>query len=337
MKGTKLIAISLLVSIVLSLAFTQSVSAPTKPSIRCVPIYYTGKAGFYIYVAFYMFDAGQPYVDNTDVFAWQIQIVWDNTLLEATPSDIIAGTFLDSPRVGPWGVLTDDADAGTNIVWVSDGSKYGTPGAWGGKIVIQDDYHSEIATVSAQNGNQLTLSANLVNSYTMAAHGGAYPWPTLTPSAVQTASNRLLFGRTTNGVVPGKSGNGLLATVRFRIKASGTCIIDMDQLTLGQYTFIRTSQGTILGDAPSIGDNGDPGYWQSELLKQSGQLMPPWQEDLNADGDVGVFDLASVGLKWGAGPGYSGPEDINKDGYVNIADLSAVSIKYETYANTQSG
>jgi len=103
-------------------------------------------------------DAGEHLVDDTDVYAWQAMVIWDSSLLDITAFDVTFGDFMDAPRIGSWGILTQDAPAGQNVVNVTDGFKFATPGAWGGRVVIEDASNSEENEVVAQDGNRLTLS-----------------------------------------------------------------------------------------------------------------------------------------------------------------------------------
>jgi len=335
MRGREKIAIISLFILLSSLGFTKLGSAQSdRPTLRFEPTYYTGRAGSTFTAKVYIQDAGEYLVDNTEVYAYQVMPRWDSSLLDITDLDVTFGDFMDTPRIGSWGILTQDAPAGQDIVYVTDGSKFANPGAWGALVLIQDDSNSEYKKVVDQSGGQLTLNATLAHSYTMAAGGGAYPWPTLTRSAVPgpAPASRITVGETTNGPCPGVSGSGLLFTLTFTVKAEGTTTIDIDAPTFGAFTYIVNTIGEFLGDDPS--GSGDPGYYQSELYKESGYFILPWVEDFNGDGSIDIFDLASVALRWGetGAPGWI-PEDLDDDGDIDIVDLSMVSIKFGAYAN----
>ncbi|NIO70313.1 MAG: hypothetical protein GTO14_05910, partial [Anaerolineales bacterium] len=208
--------------------------------------------------------------ESTEAYAWQVMMSWDNTVLDIDDAGLTFGDFMDVPRIGPWGELTADADAGQNIVNVVDGTRFATPGAWGGEVLIQDDFNSETKIVVSQDGNQLTLQSNLANSYTVAAGGGAYPRPTLTPGyAVGPAGNRVLVGQTTQGVPPGVSGSGLLCTLAFDVLATGDTVLDINDPFVGDQTFITNS-------GPAFDVIGDE---SGELNKESGYFsnvgVPP--------------------------------------------------------------
>ena len=59
------------------------------------------------------------------------------------------------PRVGYWGVLTEDAPAGQKIVKVTDGSKF----VAGVAVLIEDDSDNEVASIM---GNRLTMKYDIV-------------------------------------------------------------------------------------------------------------------------------------------------------------------------------
>jgi hypothetical protein len=329
----KNICITVIMSILLSLAFINigSTQTPEKPTIRIEPTNYTGRIGSSFDVKISIYDAGEYLVEDTDVYSWQVLVTWSNTVLDIDDT-VTFGDFMDVPRIGPWGSLTADAASGQNIVNVGDGSKFAIPGAWGGEVLIQDDFNSETNIVTSQDGNQLTLQNNLAHTYTVAAGGGAYPWPDLTPGAtIGPYRNRIMIGQTTTGAPPGVSGSGWLCTLTFYVLSESTTTLDIDSQYMGDQTYITNTLGALLGDEPSGG--GDPGWFQAELFKDSGYFILPWDEDFDGDGAIDIFDLSSVALAWGEGPGYAGPEDINGDGYVTVDDLTMVSTKFGIYAN----
>ncbi len=335
MRRIKNTGIVVLLSLLLSVAFINlaSTQPPTKPTMKIEPTDYTGRIGSSFEVKFNIYDAGIPLVDNTDVYAWQVMMTWDNTKLDIVDAGITWGTFMDVPRIGPWGALTADAAAGQNIINVADGSKFAIPGGWGGLVLIQDDFNSETNTVASQDGNQLTLQSNLVNSYSVAAGGGCYPWPTLAPGyAVGPSRNRVLVGQATSGAPPGVSGSGWLCSLTFKVLAESATTLDIDGQYVGDQTYITNTLGEVLGDAAS--GSGDPGYWQAELFKENGYYVLPWDTDLNGDGAIDIFDLSSVALQWGwSGTPGSIPEDVNGDGEVTVDDLTLVSKEFGVYAN----
>ncbi|UCD40355.1 MAG: hypothetical protein JSV87_02140, partial [Candidatus Bathyarchaeota archaeon] len=216
--------------------------------------------------------ADAEYNEGTDVYAWQVLMTWNNTLLDI--DDMVTwGDFMDIPRVGPWGLLQTDAAAGQNITDVIDGSAFINPTGWGGKVLIQDAFNSEINTVALQEGNRLTLQNNLANTYTTAAGGGVYPWPNLLSSCVvNPARNRIVAGVCTLGSVPGVSGSGLLCTLTFEVLAVGDTALDINAPFLGEtQTYIINSNLDTLGD--EVG----------ELVKLSGHFcnLGPAQCDLS--------------------------------------------------------
>jgi hypothetical protein len=328
MKENIEVSICLLSILLLSLALIDFGSADVRPTMKVEPTNYVAGVGDSFDVGVYIYDA--DYVAGSDVCAWQVTMFWDSSILQIGTA-ATWGDFMDVPRIGPWGALLFDADAGETTVSVTDGSKFNYPSVWGGKVLIQDDSNSEINYVTDVSGTQITLQDPLAHTYAVADGAGIYPWPILTPSYKVTSGNRVVAGQTTMGPCPGVSGSGLLATLTFTVLAEGESALDIDHSLLGQYTFIQNTIGEYLGDDPS--GAGDPGNWQSEMYKGSGNLILPWDEDLNADGTVDIFDLCSVALKFGEGPGYVGPEDIDGDGYVNLVDLTLVSVKYGIYAN----
>lgn len=316
MKVTRNLCTLLLLSSLLSLAFINLGSAPTLPAFKVEPTYYTGRTGGTFYVNINVYDA--DYDLHTDVYAYQVCMAWDPLVVDIDDV-VIWGDFLDAPRVGPWGLLTAEAAAVQKIVNVADGSKFDPNYV----VLIEDDSNSEWNEIASVAGNQLTMKNNLAHTYTMAAGGGAYPKPDLTPTQdIRHDTGRIMCGQTTNGPAPGAQGNGWLCTLKFHILDEVETALDIDHPVLGQYTFLINHLGETLGDQTG------------ELIKESGYFILPLDEDLNADGVVDIFDLSSVALKFGetGSPGWI-PEDINGDGYVNVIDLTLVSLQYGTYAN----
>jgi hypothetical protein len=331
MKENIEVSICLLSILLLSLALIDFGSADVRPTMKVEPTNYVVGVGDSFDVGVYIYDC--DYYEGDDVYAWQVCLTWDPAVL-AIGSAGTWGDFMDVPRVGPWGALLFNAPAGQDIVNVTDGSKFVEPSVWGGKVLIQDDSNSEINYVSEISGTMITLENNLAHTYTVAAGAGVYPWPTLTPSydLGGTPYNRVIAGQTTNGAPPGVSGSGWLATFTFTKVDEGESALDIDNSFLGKFTYIQNTIGEYLGDDPS--EAGDPGNWQSELYKESGYLILPWDEDFNADGAIDIFDLCSVAVHFGdtGSPGWI-PADINDDGTIDILDLTLVSIKYGIYAN----
>jgi hypothetical protein len=330
MKAKRYVSTVLLVSLFLSLAFVNSTSAQIKPTIRLEPTNYTGKVGSTFYADIYIYDANID--EGSEVYSWQICLFWDPAVLDVD-NVVIWGDFMDTPRIGPWGTMTAEPIYENKTVDVADGSKFWYPSSWGKKVLIQDAFHSEFNNVSEALGNRLTLESDLVYTYSVAAGAAVYPWPTTLPSTdIPTSRNRIICGRSGQGPPPGVSGNGLLATLKFYVLSQATTTLDLDHSVLGKYTYIMNSIGESLGDDPS--GTGDPGYYQSELLKEGGNFILPWVEDINADGAVDIFDLSSVALWWGETVPPAPPEvDLDNNDVINVVDLTLVSVKYGTYAN----
>ena len=98
---------------------------------------------------------------------------------------------------------------------VTDGSKF----VAGVAVLIEDDRDNEENEVASIMGNRLTVKYDLVHGYTVAAHGGAYPKPDLTPSqSINHVSGHIMAGQTTMGAgVPGAQGNGWLCNFTFEV------------------------------------------------------------------------------------------------------------------------
>jgi len=326
MKIIKTLYIPLFLLVLLSPAFINLGSTQeTLPAIMVEPTNTLMKpAGQSFEVEVYAYDT--DYEAGTDVYAWQICMKWDYTVVDIDDA-VIYGDFMSAPRIGSWGALTEDAAAGQKIVNVVDGSVFEA-----GDVLIQDDSNSEANEVASVLGNQLTMKNDLAHTYTIAANGGAYPIPNLTPQTnIQHASGRAILGQATTGPAPGAQGEGWLCTLTFHILAEAEAVLDIDDHFFGEFTYIINHLTETLGNDPS--GPSDPGNFQSELLKGSGHLIFPWVEDLNGDGTVDIFDLCSVALHFGetGSPGWI-PADINDDGIINIEDLSQVSVKYGIYA-----
>lgn len=344
MKIIKAICVSLISCLLLSLMFINSGSAQITTKIKverlsgAEPVQFTGRAGGSFDLRIKIYDAGYWGVDDYDVYAWQVMIIWNNALLEWSTN--VFGNYMNVPREGPWGVLTADAPAGQNKINVTTGSFFAIPSAWGQKVLLQDDDSSEIAYLHSdpdigQQGNMLVLAQGtvLANDYTVAKNAVCYPWPTLQNVAtLGPAGNRIMIGQSTKGAPPGvQGGSGWLCDLSFNVLAEGEVTLDIDgPMGFGSQTYITNTKKVDLGDAPS--GAGDPGNYQSELLKESGEFILPWDEDIDGDGTVGIFDLSSVAI-WFGEDVPPAPElvDLNNDNHIGIADLSSVSIEFLDY------
>lgn len=67
---------------------------------------------------------------------------------------------------------------------------------------------------------------------------------------------------------------------------------------------------------------------------EDGLFIEAWDEDINYDGIINIFDLATVGLNYGlSGEAINPPEaDVDGSGTVWIEDLAMVALKYGEYA-----
>ena len=224
------------------------------------------------------------YTEGTDLYSWQVDFYYLPSILELNQTSFITwGTFMDGPRITETGRLMYDAPAGQRVVNVTDGSKYQA----GYVVLVKDDLHQETNTVSTVAGNKITLTTNLVNSYTVAAHAGCYPDPATTTSvSYDKTIGNVLVGITTQGPAPGATGNGLLATLKFRVKTATTTLLNITS----DYTIIRNVIGETLGDEPGEINKGN-GYF---VAMQSYDTMP--------NGLIDVFDLYTLGKNWAKCP-----------------------------------
>jgi len=108
------------------------------------------------------------------------------------------------------------------------------------------------------------------------------------------------------GTQAGKSGNGRLTTIEFRVEESGNSSIELKGSTK-----LSNSRGSEIGHTPldSYFDNRHPA-------------------DINYDRVVNVQDLTIVSLSYGyfdGEPQYNPIADINDDGVVDMRDLSFVA------------
>lgn len=175
----------------------------------------------------------------------------------------------------------------------------------------------------------LTLSWDTTNlEYISATEGeflqrGGYGTFWVTPT-VDEAAGTALLACTRTGDVPGEVGGGILVHVRFRVDNPAVTDLTMSEVKL------RNNLGRPLDP-----NTGDPDYYFTNL--QHGRYGPPIPEDVYIptntayEAIIDVFDLATVAIKFGEGPGYTGPEDVNGDGNVDIDDLIAVSLKWGYY------
>jgi hypothetical protein len=269
-RTAKILSIALVVSLLLGLVLLRSGNAQSLPAMKLEPKYVAVKAGEKFDVQIRVYGATYP---NSEVSAWQVRIEFPIASLEAMPSPAY-GNFMSLPRIGYWGLLLYNAPAGQNVVNVTEGSRF----IIGQQVLITDDLHSENKTISNIQGSKITLNANLVNSYTVAANAGCYPYPTL--SAIGSISNSLgsgTFGQTTNGVNPGAQGDGLLATLSFYAEQDVSSHLNITS-TL---TYIKTTLGEVVGDEPG------------ELEKQDSYTIRA--EDINANGVISGTDLFLLG------------------------------------------
>jgi hypothetical protein len=202
--------------------------------------------------------------EDTEVYSWQVHMVWNTSILDINDT-ISWGDFLEGPRIGPWGTLTSDAPAAQNIVNVADGSRF-TPGY---TVLIQDDTNSEINTVAAVSGNQLTMQTNLAHTYVAEANGGCYPDPNTTYQYnINHSLGRVIVGVTTQGPAPGQSGSGWLASLTFHVLAEGETLLNISS----PHTYIINDVLATIGDE------------EGELYKEGGffsnTASPPTTYDL---------------------------------------------------------
>lgn len=136
-----------------------------------------------------------------------------------------------------------------------------------------------------------------------------------TPSSrVSQDGGFVIIGETTNGAYPGVDGDGWLCSVSFMVEVDDVAtVFDINN----QYTYGLDS---ALNDIT--------------LVKENGNFVPAWPEDMNVDGFIDIFDLATVAINFGKTGGEINPPeaDIDGSGEVDIVDLTLVAIKYGQYA-----
>lgn len=224
------------------------------------------------------------YTEGTDVYNWQVDFYYSPSVLELNQTSFLTwGTFMDGPRITETGLLMYNAPAGQRVVNVTDGSKFQA----GYSVLVKDDLHQETNTVSAVIGNKITLATNLLYSYTVAAHAGCYPDPdTSTQVSYDKAIGNVLIGVTTAGPSPGATGNGLLATLQFRVKTATTTLLNITS----EYTLIGNVIGETLGDQPG------------EINKGNGYFVSMQAYDTVPNGLIDVYDLYTLGKNWAKCP-----------------------------------
>jgi hypothetical protein len=217
------------------------------------------------------------YTEGTDVYGWQVDFWYNKTVLELNQTSFLTwGPFLNGPRVRETGLLMYNAPAGQRVVNVTDGSKYQA----GYKVLVKDDLHQENNTVSAVIGNKITLTTNLLYSYMVAAHAGCYPYAPTTPTVFYDKSiGNVILGMISQGPAPGVTGNGLLATLQFRVKVAANSLLNITT----EYTFIRNGIGEVLGDEPG------------EINKGNGYFVAMRAYDTVPNGLIDVYDLYTLG------------------------------------------
>lgn len=270
-KILRVSSVILVVSILASLMLIRSGQSADIPTFEVVPTYTAAKIGDVFSVQIQIF--GADYADLTDVHTWQVRMYWTPAVLDL--ASVTFGTFMDGPRIGYWGDLVFDAPVGQKNVTVTDGSKF----AVGNPVLIRDDLHSETTnSIASILGNKLIMVNNLAYTYTVAAHGGAYPDPATTTS---TTTLQYLgystFGVVTQGTIPGAQGDGLLATVNFNVEQNLDTALSIDN----GFTYLINLIGEVKGDNPG------------ELIRINGYKA--WAEDISANGVIGVNDLYWVG------------------------------------------
>lgn len=282
-RAIRIFSIVLIVSVFASLVLIPSGKSAELVTFKVVPQYSGVKKGeaFNVQIRAY----GADYIDLTEIYTWQVRVEWNPAVLDMDPT-IIWGDFLDGPRIGPWGIMTMNAPAGQKEVNVTDGFKYQA----GMTVFIQDDLHSETKVIASVLGNQLTMSTNLVYSYTVAANGGCYPDPeTKTSSLTDNTLGRADFGITSIGPAPGESGaDGWLATLKFYVEQNTYTALSIDNF----FTYLINTIGEVKGD--------DAG----ELIKINGHKA--WDEDVSPNGIIGVNDLYGIAKAFNKCPIQSG-------------------------------
>ena len=291
---------------------------PPPPSVdgvafRVEPKYTPVKKGdvFSAHVSVY----GADYADFTEVYAWQVLMEWNASVLEM--ADIAFGDFLSKPRIGYWGELIWDAPAGSYEVYVSDSSKYVSGyGLW-----IKDDFHKETNMILEVRGTRLLLAYPLENSYTVAANGGAYPYPyTLDESDLSKAAwvnndeGWAMMGVTTLGPAPGVSGDGWLVTLNFNVEQNADTFLNITK----DYTYIINTFNEVKGDEPG------------ELNKENG--VTARAEDTAANGKIDVVDLYCVGKDWQKSPQQTGQASTTSGAWINPTNAFTSNNLYATGA-----
>jgi hypothetical protein len=282
--GRKLKSVTIIALLLISMSILLVKPGVTQGELATIKIdpYPVGRRLDIIDVPLRVYNAN--YTEGTDVYSWQVDFSYNFNILELNQTSFITwGAFMDGPRITETGRLMYNAPAGQRVVNVTDGSKY-----WAGyPVLVKDDLHQETNTVSSVIGNKITLTTNLLYSYTVAANAGCYPDPDTTTSvSYDKTIGSVLVGITTSGPAPGATGNGLLATLQFRVKTATTTLLNITS----EYTYIQNVIGETLGDQPG------------EINKGNGYFVAMQAYDTKPNGLIDVYDLYTLGKNWAKCP-----------------------------------
>jgi len=253
------------------------------PTIKIEPAYIVGRRLDVIQVQMQIYGANYSAIPATDVGAWQIDLWWTPSVLECNLTSLVWGSFMNGPRITTAGLLYLDAASGTSSVYVTDSSGYYS----GLAVLIKDDLHQETNIVTSVQGSKVNLQNPLANTYTVAAHAGAYPDPvTAYYTSIDKTLGNVVLTAADPGASPGASGDGLLATISFIVKDNTSSLLNINT----EYTFIQNHLMQVFGD--QVG----------ELNKGNGYFVSMQSYDTMPSGIIDVFDLYTLGKNWAKCP-----------------------------------
>jgi len=152
------------------------------------------------------------------------------------------------------------------------------------------------------------LTANTVTEGALLASGGT----TYFNKTINDANGWVYAYGTLQGNVPGVTGSGTLATIKFASQAVGASSLDLHDTKLVEYDFV--SQTTTLYP-PNKRNEVDGSVTVLSVIRVG---------DINLDGWVDGDDLALLNLAYGSKPGdgnWNSAADLNGSGLIDIYDL----------------
>ncbi len=323
--------------------YAAPVTAQATPEIRIVnPL--TGDSDFIFTTSDPMgtrFNATAEVIDAVDLFAYQVYVSINDTLLNITrawlPHWDPSWVFSGKSTVRPTPAFYDfDSDGYLESAKVGDSMLMGDPFTGSGLLAIVE---FEIVYVPAQGHVSCNLSIDSTDTYLLnydldevpvTKTGGYYeyegPAGPEPPQAEFTYSPAVPYiGTTITFDASGSTPNGgELTSYTWDFGDGSPPSTESDPIMTHSYT----TNGTFTVTLTVLDTEG-----LSDTVMQPVMVLtePEFDVDLDDDGDVDITDIAIVALAFGSYPGHdrwNEPADVNKDEMVCMRDIVLVALNF---------